>query len=280
MNRNELLEGLLESEKGNQGIDILKLKKVDEYEKIKKEVFSIIEKKPASFICNDNNLKSKFIKDYDDDLKQKIIEVSKKTGKPNTTYNQIIGANRIYKLFRKSPGWVEDGVDFVKYHKEGELWKFYYENEFPYLTKYLNNDDFLVRAWINGLMPNSSFKPHKEILTYKYKQWNVMIPRIHITFVNDTNSYFNLNGKNYILEEGVEYLINISSYHYAKNMSDSPRYNLLTDYFMNEELLERLCEGTVPSVINEESLIDIEEQNNKKSDIDLNKLKIKDIKVF
>jgi hypothetical protein len=63
-------------------------------------------------------------------------------------------------------------------------------------------------------------------------------------------------------------------------MSDSPRYNLLTDYFMNEELLERLCEGTVPSVINEESLIDIEEQNNKKSDIDLNKLKIKDIKVF
>lgn len=248
MTRTEIIKGLLESEKGNSGIDILELGMIPNYEKIKSEAEYIIDHFPASYVLTDDKCKS-YIKEYDINLTKQIEEISIKLGKPNKTNEQIIGACRLYKLFKEFPGWTEDCKDYVKYGKPNEDWKFHFSEEFPNIGSYLNSLPHLVRFWINGLMPGTRFVPHREILTWNWQGSPSLIPRIHVPLMSDSTSIVNVNGYNYRLEEGRAYFINIGAYHYAANNSNVPRYHFLIDCVLSEELLSMFETALIPNPI-------------------------------
>lgn len=279
MNRTEILKGLLDSENENNGIDILDLGPVENFEEIKKEVNHIIETKPASYIL-ENSSYLPYIKPYDVDLKAQIIEMSRKIGKENYTYEQIKGANRIFKLFREQPGWVEDCKDYVKYGNNSTEWKFHFSEEYPYVSNFINSLPNLVRFWINGLLPNSRFQPHYEILTWKWNDSPVMVPRLHLPFMDEPDSVFNLNGKNYHLKEGNLYFVNIAAYHYAANNSTKPRFHFLIDCIMSEQLIKLFEKGVIPMPISEEPIQQVDPKFNKRSEYPVEMRRIENIRIL
>jgi hypothetical protein len=268
MTREEIIKGLLDSEKGNNGIGILKLGPVPNYEKIKKEVETIIDSFPASYILSKEECRP-YIKEFDIDLKKQIADMSKAIGKENKTNEQIQGANRIYKLFRESPGWPEDCKDYVKYSNPNDHWKFHFSDEFPNIGKYIEGYPNLVRFWINGLMPGTRFIPHREILTWPWRGDITLIPRIHVPFMSDSSSIFNINGYNYNLEEGNAYFVNIGAYHYASNDSNIPRYHFLIDSILDENLLSMFQNAEIPTPVSYTEKEEIKLEHDKRSPIDL-----------
>lgn len=265
MNRETLINGILNAEANDDGIGLLDLGPVPNFEKIKEEVNYIIEHFNASYMINDDSFRP-YIKDGDDDLKARIDAIAAKYGKPNKTADQIRGMNRVYKLYRESPGWFEDCKDYVKYGGDAS-WQFWYKDEFPNINDYVSSFSHLVRFWINGLMPGTGFVPHREILTWNWKNKPVIIPRIHVPFIDDPTSVFNVNGYNYNLKEGHAYFLNIGSYHYAVNNSNISRYHFLIDALLDEKLLEMLQNGKIPEPFSYTGKADVDPVHNKRSEI-------------
>lgn len=266
MDREEVISGMLNAELNDNGIGLLDLGPVPNFSKIKEEVEVIIKNYNSSYTINDDSYQ-KWIRDGDDDLKARIESIAIKYGKPNKSAEQIRGMNRIYKLFRESPGWIEDCKDYVKYGNPDSPWKFWYSDDFPSINEYVSSYNHLVRFWINGLMPGTRFVPHREILTWVWKNQPVLIPRIHVPFMDDPTSIFNINGYNYHLKEGHAYFVNIGAYHYAANNSEVPRYHFLIDAILDEKLLQVLQNGTVPEPVSYSGKPDIEPVHNKRSEI-------------
>lgn len=279
MTREKIINGLIESENGNTGIDILQLGEIPNYEKIKTEAEFIINHYPASYVLTNEECKP-YIKDYDIDLRQQIKDMSIKLGKPNKTDEQIVGACRLYKLFRESPGWAEDCKDYIKYGQPNENWKFHFNEEFPNIGLYLNSIPHLVRAWINGLMPGTRFVPHREILTWKWQGSPSLIPRIHVPLMSDNSSTINVNGYNYKLEEGYAYFLNVGAYHYAENNSNVPRYHFLIDCILSNQLLDIFKNAIVPKPIEFVGKEEIKPEHNKLSEIDINHRRYEHIKIL
>lgn len=266
MDRKELIDGILKAEITDEGIVLLDLGPIPNFKQIKEEVIFIIDNYNASYTINDDSFR-KYIKRGDDDLKERIAAISNKYNKPNKSAEQIQGMNRIYKLLRESPGWIEDCKDYVKYGNPDNPWKFWYKDQFPAINDYVTSYNHLVRFWLNGLMPGTRFVPHREILTWRRKDQSVIIPRIHVPFIDDPTSIFNINGYNYNLKEGHAYFVNIGACHYAANNSEIPRYHFLIDALLDENLLSKLQNGLIPKPISYEGPLKIESVHNKRSEI-------------
>lgn len=279
MDRTEIINGILKGEMDDNGINILDLGPVPNFENIKKEVENIVKTRNSSYTINDESLR-KYIREGDDDLRALMAAISAKYSKPNKTNEQIRGAARIYKLFRETPGWTEDCKDYVKYGNPENPWKFHYYEEYPSIAEYITTFPNLVRFWINGLMPNTYFVPHREILTWKWKDKNVIIPRIHVPFMNDSTSIFNINGYNYNLKEGHAYFVNIGACHYAANNSEIPRHHFLIDTLLDEKVLSKLQKGTVPKPVSYTGPLDIDPIHNKRSEIPVEERTIERISIL
>jgi hypothetical protein len=266
MTKDEIISGMLSAELTDNGIGLLDLGPIANFENIKSEVDKIIKTHNSSYTISNDSFR-KYIDTNDDDLKARIAAISAKYGKPNKTNEQIVGAARIYKLFRETPGWFEDCKDYVKYGDINNPWKFHYSDEYPAIAEYISTFPNLVRFWINGLMPGTRFVPHREILSWRWNNKNVIIPRIHIPFLEDPTSVFNINGYNYNLKKGHAYFVNIGSYHYAANNSEIPRYHFLIDCILSHSLLERFQNASIPNPISYEEKEEIDLAHNKRSEI-------------
>tara|TARA_B110000305_G_scaffold47847_1_gene51280 strand:+ start:309 stop:1034 length:726 start_codon:yes stop_codon:yes gene_type:complete len=55
--------------------------------------------------------------------------------------------------------------------------------------------------------------------------------KIHIPIVTDPNIVFNVNNKNYILEEGTAYIVDVGVHHFYVNNSDIDRWHLICDVY-------------------------------------------------
>ena len=153
----------------------------------------------------------------------------------------------------------------MKFYKEGGDWKFHYQKEYPIIGNFINTFPNLVRCWINGLMPGTRFKPHYEALTWKYMDMPVLVPRIHITFKSDPKSILHVNGKDYCLQEGRMYFINIGNYHFAHNNSNEQRYNLLIDCILGDKLLNLFQNGQYVEPVSFTKKINVPAEWNKTS---------------
>lgn len=267
MDRKELINGILKAEKEDDGINLLDLGPIPNFEDLKKEVEIITNTYNCSYVTNDKEKYGHFIKEGDIDFNDILDKIFQTTSRVNRGFEQIQGMLKGRKLFRKEPGWIDDCIDYIKYGDPNNPWKFWYGDEFPTINNIINGFKYPARVWISGLMPGTRFIPHREVISWNWNNQPVIVPRLHIPFLDDESSIFNVNGYNYNLKEGHLYFVNIGAYHYAANNSNTSRYHVLIDAILDEALLERLQNGTVPTPNEYVGKEEINPLHNKRSDI-------------
>lgn len=269
MNRKEVIDGILKAEKEDDGINLLDLGPISDFDNLKKEVETITNNYNSSYVTNDKEKFGKFIEKDDVDFNDIVNKIYQTTNRINKGFEQIQGMLKMRKLFRKEPGWIDDCIDYIKYGDPNSPWKFWYGDEFPTIDNLINSFKYPARTWISGLMPGTRFIPHREVISWRWRNEPIILPRLHIPFLDNDSSIFNVNGYNYRLKEGHLYFVNIGTYHFAANNSDTPRYHILIDAILDETLLERLQNGTVPTPTEYVGKEEIDPIHNKRSEISI-----------
>jgi hypothetical protein len=242
MTLDEVIKGLIDEEKFGNGIKCLKLLKIDNFEELKQEVLQIISNKPASVIGDLTNREGHYL-DIDE-----ITPYHPKVRKI------VDGAWRAYRLYRTSPGWLEN-EPYLDANLDYNSLEFFYGDEFPQIKNLIDKfkNKFIVN--LSGLLPNTALIPHNEPMTRYWKDKPSLVFRFHIPIIENPDSYFWFNKEKFYFEPGYIYLFNFGTIHSAYNNSNYSRYNLIVDCLANNGLSHFFENATIPKCFGTEDLI-------------------------
>jgi hypothetical protein len=213
-------------------LNAIQIMNLDHFDSIQKECLDIINTKPATTVLSDK-------RDYysqDDE----IIFAKDHT----KLYDQLVGGYRSYQMFRPEPGWA-DQYGILKEEYQYQDWKFWFQEEYPYLANLLKTLPSCCNFCIGGLLPKSRLIVHRESTVKYFKNQPTMICRFHVPLMTNNDCY-NYIGKGYFhLNEGVVYFFNIGSAHDGQNNSEYPRYHLSFDLILTENVLKMLKNGSI-----------------------------------
>lgn len=225
------VQNLLNAQNDN-GINVLNLGKINNFESIKDEISNIINNKSGTLILEKGD--KEFYRDDDD-----IIKVSDHI----KLHDQLYGGCRSFQLLRPEPGWHEiyNGLSSdVDYNQ----WKFWAGDEYPNLFKFIKSLTSCYNCCINGFLPHSKFTVHREPIVKKFRNKWVMICRFHIPILTNNKCLNYVGDGLYHFEEGYNYFFNVAAKHDGRNDSDLPRYHLLYDLILTEKVIDMLRSAT------------------------------------
>lgn len=212
----------------DSGIYVLNLGKLNNFDAIKEEALEIIKTKPGTTILERDD--GSFYRDDDYIIK---AEDHKKL------YDQLHGGYRSFQLLRPEPGWT-DIYYGLSSDTDYNQWKFWAEDTYPNIAKSLKSYPSCFNCCIGGFLPHSRFTIHREPIIKQYHDKWFMICRFHIPLTTNSKCSNYIGDGLYHFDEGNMYFFNVAGKHDGRNESDVPRYHLVYDLILTEQVINML----------------------------------------